>query len=293
MAIYNPTATAGGHSKKCPGASCYLDEYAEDRKCNKAFVAALKAAGYKTKDCSNEKGTQSSELAQECALANVGGNKLFCSWHFNAAGKTTAKRGVEVWYYTGNATAKALAAKVSKALAKLLDLPDRGAKATKSLYVLKHTDMTAILIEVCFVDSKADASQYRAVGPDKVARCVAEAIAGKAGASTAAAPKPASASSAKGPAKAPPGLLKTGAYQTTVDALWVRTGPGQRYAKKKKSQLTANAKKHANPNGTLKKGTRMTVAKVSKDSSGNQWGRIPSGWVCLKFGSKAYAKKVS
>lgn len=287
---YKKIATAGGHSKKCPGASSYIDEYTEDRKCNKAFVSALKSLGVSVVDCSNEKSTQSAELKQECSSANASKANLFCAWHFNAASKTTAKRGVEVWYYTGNSAMKALAAKVSKALAKLLDLPDRGAKATKSLYVLNHTRMPAILIEVCFVDSKADASQYKAVGPTKVAQCVAETIIGKKVTSTSSS---SSTSKTTTTTTTSSTTLKTGTYQTTVDALWVRTGPGQKYAKKKKSQLTANAKSHANVNGTLKKGTRMTVAKVSKDSSGNQWGKIPSGYVCLKFGSKAYAKKVS
>lgn len=178
MAI-KKVATAGGHSKKAPGASCYLNEYTEDRKCNKAFVSALKARGVAAKDCSNEYSPASKELARECALANSYGGDLFVTWHFNAASKTSGKRGVEVWYYTGSKTGKSYAEKISKKLANLMGLPNRGAKATTSLYVLKHTKAPAILIEVCFVDAKGDANAYKSIGASKVAAAVADVLTGK------------------------------------------------------------------------------------------------------------------
>lgn len=178
MAI-KKVATAGGHSKKAPGASCYIDEYTEDRKCNKAFVSALKARGVAAKDCSNEYAPASKELARECALANAYGGDLFVAWHFNAASKTSGKRGVEVWYYTGSKAGKSYAEKISKKLANLMGLPNRGAKATTGLYVLRHTKAPAILIEVCFVDAKGDANAYKAVGASKVAAAVADVLTGK------------------------------------------------------------------------------------------------------------------
>lgn len=67
----------------------------------------------------------------------------------------------------------------------------------------------------------------------------------------------------------------TGTYEVRVDsALIVRTGPGTNYARKSKSQLTADGQKHSNANGGLLNGTRVTVSKWS----GN-WAKIPSGWV--------------
>lgn len=183
MAI-KKVATAGGHSKKAPGASCYIDEYTEDRKCNKAFVSALKARGVAAKDCSNEYAPASKELARECSLANAYGGDLFVAWHFNAASKTSGKHGVEVWYYTGSKTGKAYAEKISKKLANLMGLPNRGAKATTGLYVLRHTKAPAILIEVCFVDAKGDANAYKSVGASKVAAAVADVLTGKTAAAT-------------------------------------------------------------------------------------------------------------
>lgn len=86
--------------------------------------------------------------------------------------------------------------------------------------------------------------------------------------------------------------LRTGTYQITASALNVRTGPGTGYAKKSYSQLTANAKAHANSDGSLKPGTRMDVTKISVEGASRVWGLIPSGWVCLKENGKMYVKAV-
>lgn len=69
-----------------------------------------------------------------------------------------------------------------------------------------------------------------------------------------------------------------GTYVVTASSLIVRTGPGTGYRRKKKSELTANAREHATFTGALKKGTRVTV-KEFRDG----WSRIPSGWVCANY----------
>ena len=69
-----------------------------------------------------------------------------------------------------------------------------------------------------------------------------------------------------------------GTYVITASSLIVRTGPGTGYRRKKKSELTANAKEHATFTGALKKGTRVTVKEFR-----NGWARIPSGWVCANY----------
>lgn len=78
----------------------------------------------------------------------------------------------------------------------------------------------------------------------------------------------------------------TGTYRVTASLLNVRTGAGTNYAKKTFTQLTANAQAqnkklgNAKANGLLK-GTVCTVNQVS----GN-WGKIPSGWICLDYCKK-------
>lgn len=81
----------------------------------------------------------------------------------------------------------------------------------------------------------------------------------------------------------------TGTYKLTGN-MNVRTGPGTSYAKKKKSELTADGQKHSNANGTLLAGTKVTVSSISVNGS-YTWGKIPSGWVCLKEGGTVYANK--
>lgn len=171
-------AVAGGHSRGCPGASHFIDEYTEDRKVVSALIDELQARGHTVVNCSNEKTTQSAELAEECRLANNSGASLFIAVHFNAASVTSGKRGSECWYYTGSSKGKSYASKVAQNLANTLGLPNRGAKATKSLYVLKHTSMTAILPEVCFVDAKGDTDAYKAKGYQAVAAAIADAVSG-------------------------------------------------------------------------------------------------------------------
>lgn len=82
----------------------------------------------------------------------------------------------------------------------------------------------------------------------------------------------------------------TGEYRTVVDAINVRTGAGKGYSKKSKSQLTPDGQKHSNDDGQLNVGTNVTVTKVLRDSGGNTWGLIPSGWICLEWAGKPYVK---
>lgn len=86
------------------------------------------------------------------------GSELTFSHHMNAFnGKAT---GVEVWYYLGDAKGKRLAEQLSAAISKALGLPNRGAKATTSLYVVSYTNATCLLIEWCFVDNRSDIASW-------------------------------------------------------------------------------------------------------------------------------------
>lgn len=201
-------AVAGGHSKGAPGASHFIDEYKEDRKVASALVEELKARGCSVTSCSNEIGNQSGELAEECRLANKSGAGLFVAIHFNAASVTGGTRGTEVWHYSTSGTGKSYASKASSKLASALGLPDRGAKGSTGLYVLKHTTMPAILVEVCFVDAKGDVDAYKKLGPSGVASAIADAICGGSSA------KPSKPSSSSKPSKPSSGS------KVEVDGWW-------------------------------------------------------------------------
>ena len=61
---------------------------------------------------------------------------------------------------------------------KKLGFTNRGIKTTGGLYYLNHTINKAILIEVCFVDDKDDYNLYKKVGYKKIAKAIADGIAG-------------------------------------------------------------------------------------------------------------------
>lgn len=171
MGTYN---VHGGHNNIVPGANKYLNEVTEDRSVKNKVISYLRAAGYTAYDCTDDSGTtQSANLSNIVRKCNSHSVDLDISIHLNAGGGT----GVEVWYYEGDNTGKAKAAAVSAAVAKALGLKDRGAKATKNLYVLRNTNATAILVECCFVDSQTDAAAWNA---DKCAKAIVEAVTGSA-----------------------------------------------------------------------------------------------------------------
>lgn len=172
-------AASGGHSKAAPGASGFIDEYTEDRAVTRELVNVLTARGHVVSDCSNEAATQSQELITKVNKANEFDAELFMDVHFNAATTTDAARGVEVYHFPGSTKGEEYARRVSASLARALGLPNRGAKPSNSLYVLRRSAMPAILIEVCFVDSRADVDAYHTLTARGVAVAIDTAITGE------------------------------------------------------------------------------------------------------------------
>jgi N-acetylmuramoyl-L-alanine amidase len=70
--------------------------------------------------------------------------------------------GCEVLYLSQST----LAAQISAAIAAAGKFKNRGAKKRTDLYFLNETGMPAVLLEVCFVDSEADAALYRKISGD-------------------------------------------------------------------------------------------------------------------------------
>lgn len=77
---------------------------------------------------------------------------------------------------------------------------------------------------------------------------------------------------------------KTGDYKVMTNLLYVRTGPGTNYTKKSFEQFTDNAQKSIKKlNGNKKAdGFVKGVIFTANEVKGN-WGRCPSGWVCLDY----------
>ncbi|MEQ7093313.1 N-acetylmuramoyl-L-alanine amidase, partial [Enterococcus gallinarum] len=133
------------------GASgCGLKEHEVAQKIHDKFRAVTKAV-----DATDNVGrTANDNLYNIVRKMNAVGKSYHVSHHLNAFNGTA--NGFEVWYYAGNSAAKKLAEEICAAVCKATGWVNRGAKATTSLYVIRASSGSAILIEWGFVDSKKD-----------------------------------------------------------------------------------------------------------------------------------------
>ncbi|MBF0011940.1 hypothetical protein HAX40_13295 [Enterococcus casseliflavus] len=151
MVKYINSTSHRGHNAIVPGASgCGLKEHEVAQKIHDKFRAATKAI-----DATDDVGrTANDNLYNIVRKMNAVGNSFHVSHHLNAFNGTA--NGFEVWYYAGNAQAKKLAEEICTAVCKVTGWVNRGAKATTSLYVIRASTGSAILIEWGFVDNQKD-----------------------------------------------------------------------------------------------------------------------------------------
>jgi N-acetylmuramoyl-L-alanine amidase len=157
---YASICISSGHSTKCQGAIGILNEVAEATRVVDQVAEELRARGVQVETFHDTKSTsQDQNLSTICDWHNSHKQRdLDVSVHFNSTDPTpTGPVGTEVWYITR----KELAAEIATAIAEASGLKDRGAKYTDDFYFLNHTEMPAVLLEICFVNSQADAGIYR------------------------------------------------------------------------------------------------------------------------------------
>ena len=90
-------------------------------------------------------------LSQICRIANDNDADLFISIHFNSASNKSAN-GTETYHYAGSQRGQIFAECVQNQLVNSMGFTDRGVK-TENYYVLRNTNMTAILVEVGFISN--------------------------------------------------------------------------------------------------------------------------------------------
>ena len=140
------------------GAKSIGDENVMVAEVGERLAARLRMSGYDVLMAAPVRAASVSDsLMQRVSKANEGRADLFVSIHMNAGGGS----GTEVWI--GSEKGRYIGDKVVSSIAGL-GFRNRGVKLQgkdgKGLYVLKHTRMTAILVEGCFVDSKSDMELY-------------------------------------------------------------------------------------------------------------------------------------
>ena len=164
-----------GHTTtgKGTGAVGYINESTENRILAKKVTEYIKKAGH---NCDYyEVNKSDTYLKDQVNFANKKAYDVVVQIHFNAGGGT----GTETLYRS--ASGKKYANQVNGKLSTMYknrgikhDINDVGRK----LYWLTNTKYPAILIETCFVDSRADTDKY-INNKDATAKLIAEGIIGK------------------------------------------------------------------------------------------------------------------
>ena len=144
---------SSGHGKYVRGASGYIDEVDEARRVVENVARYLRMFGVGVETFHDDVSTTQEENLERIVMYHNGRKRdLDISVHFNAYVETENPMGCEVLYATEDELAEDMAALISDAGGFI----NRGAKERDDLFFLNNTDMPAILIETCFVDSLTD-----------------------------------------------------------------------------------------------------------------------------------------
>ncbi len=166
-----------GHSTwdKSPcGAVGLLNESKENRQVGDKVIQKLRALGHTVIDCScNSASNVNEQLVAIVNKANAQKLDLFLSLHLNAGGGT----GAEI-YTTNTSGAKEEAKKLIETYCKRTGFRNRGHKY-KELYVIRHTNAPAMLLEMCFVDTESDFKRWNNLGVETIANVIVEGITGQ------------------------------------------------------------------------------------------------------------------
>jgi N-acetylmuramoyl-L-alanine amidase len=135
-------------------------------------ISKLRALGHEVIECKPQKaGTVRESLSQRCDRANSAKVETFVSIHFNAFNQQA--NGTEV-YAVGQQSRK-VAKTVLDEIIKI-GFFNRGVKNGSHLFVLRNTNMTRILVEGCFLDSKKDIALYN---PEALANAIVKGLTGQ------------------------------------------------------------------------------------------------------------------
>ncbi|MBG1261069.1 N-acetylmuramoyl-L-alanine amidase [Nostoc commune] len=136
-------------------------------------IAKLRALGNEVVVCKpSSASTVRDSLSKRCSTANASRVDIFVSIHFNAFNRQANGTEVFATSDTGRKIAKPVLDEIVK-----LGFFNRGVKSGSHLYVLKNTDMPAILVEGCFIDSQKDMNLYN---PEAMANAIVKGLTGKA-----------------------------------------------------------------------------------------------------------------
>lgn len=102
---------------------------------------------------------QDDDLEYVCASANQSEADIFISVHCNAAENKQA-HGTETFAFNEGSEGEKLASYIQDQIVNAIGTYDRGVKYAR-FYVLKYTDMPAVLVELAFISNELDALKLR------------------------------------------------------------------------------------------------------------------------------------
>ena len=135
-------------------------------------IKKLRSNGHEVVNCRPSRATSVvNSLSQRVNIANTKGCNLYVSIHANSGGG----HGSEIFTYNSKHFPEA-----ERVLNNLVSLgfTNRGIKNGCNLYVIRHSKMTAMLIEICFIDSLQDVQRFKNLGHIKIADAIVRGIIG-------------------------------------------------------------------------------------------------------------------
>ncbi|MBD2364307.1 N-acetylmuramoyl-L-alanine amidase [Anabaena minutissima FACHB-250] len=135
-------------------------------------ISKLQALGHEVISCKPDRSTSvQNSLSQRCNKANAARVEVFVSIHFNAFNGQA--NGTEV--FAASDSGRRIAQPVLNEIVKL-GFFNRGVKNGSHLFVLRNTNMPAILVECCFIDSQKDMNLFDA---EATANAIVKGLTGK------------------------------------------------------------------------------------------------------------------
>lgn len=174
-----PITIASGHAGNAGATGCGYREEVLAKELVGIICSKFKELGFDIRDVSPTGSYGVSEqLVAEYTNANkVTNAQLHICVHFNAS--NGQGHGTETWIYAEGNTANAYATQVNNAIAKTINLTNRGVKASgNSLCIPRRVNAPTILIEIAFIDNQGDMDKY-IPNKDKVASTIVEALTGQ------------------------------------------------------------------------------------------------------------------
>ena len=158
------------------GANGYLSEEAVDREYGAAVIKGLQKLGHTVINVTPTQSglTLAQSLAYRVNAANASKADLFLCLHVNAFQQKDKAQGCEVEYIS--ASGKAYADRICTEISGQLGYVNRGSQKRPNLYVLKYTNMPAVLVEPFFCSTKSDCNKYNA---EKLAKAIIKGVTGK------------------------------------------------------------------------------------------------------------------